>query len=55
VSDASAAIDVIGAHNGAGEFLHQVVGFVAGPREEPVVMMASGPYCVFIARQLFAT
>ncbi len=31
VSDASAAVDVIGANNGAREFLHHVVGFITGP------------------------
>ena len=30
VSDASAAVDVIGTNNGAREFLHDVVGFIAG-------------------------
>lgn len=30
VSDASAAVDVIGTNNGAREFLHHIVGFIPG-------------------------
>lgn len=30
VSDASAAVDVIGTNNGAREFLHHIVGFITG-------------------------